>query len=51
MIGFCERCLCKNIVEVHEHFQCGQCGFYVSECCQGKTCGEPDGREPKENIR
>ena len=31
----CPRCLSRDIVEVHGHYQC-RCGFYVSECCQGE---------------
>ena len=51
MIDFCERCCSKNIVEVHGHYQCAECGLYVSECYQGETCDGSDGRELKENIR
>ena len=32
----CPRCLSREIVEVHGHYQC-QCGFYVSECCTGEV--------------
>jgi len=43
-MGVCQRCFCVVIVEVHGHYQCADCGLYVSECCQGETCNEPDGR-------
>ena len=33
------------------NYWCAECGLYVSECCQGETFNESDGREPKENIR
>ena len=31
----CPRCLSREIVEVHGHYQC-KCGLYVAECCQGE---------------
>ena len=33
----CSRCNCIIIIEVHGHYQCADCGLYVSECCQGET--------------
>ena len=38
-----------EIVEVHGHYQCAQCGLNVDECCQGETAdnGCEDGEEKR----
>ena len=41
----CPRCLSRDIVEVHGHYQC-RCGFDVSECCQGE-CAQPKFQDNK----
>ena len=33
----CERCLCEDIIVIHGHTQCTQCGSIVEEFCRGET--------------
>ena len=45
----CPRCLSREIVEVHGHYQC-RCGFYVSECCQGECAQLKDYKKQLDQL-
>lgn len=48
----CERCLCEDLVEIHGHTQCTNCGSIVEECCRGEAPSTdcPDKLEPKQDY-
>lgn len=41
---FCLWCgLPANIIWIHGHGQCSNCGINVEECCKGETCNNSEG--------